>query len=106
MTFGSGRRPSRAVAKTCKTTNCGAIFIGIAQRKFCDGCQAAGKRASDRASSQRNSQRQKDFEARDHLSPAQVERVFQEALAQIRRERRFTADERSSHAWKYEEPGR
>jgi len=106
MTFGSGRRPSRAAAKTCKTTNCGVIFMGCAQRKFCDACQAAGKRASDRASSRRNSQRQKDFEARDHLSPAQVERVFQEALAQIRRERRYTGDVGSSHQWKYTEPGR
>ena len=102
MTFGSGRRPSRAVAKTCKTTNCGAIFIGIAQRKFCSACQASSKKASDRA----HSQRQKDFEARDHLSPAQVERVFQEALAQIRRERRYTGDVGSSHQWKYQEPGK
>ncbi len=93
------RAPYRDVVKTCP---CGVVFLGKAQSRSCPACAALHKRQSDKA----HQQRMRDFERRDHLSPAQVERVFTEALAQIRRERRYTGEMSSSHSWKYQEPGR
>ncbi len=96
------RRPPIPTAKTCKQRGCGVVFMGVAQQKSCDACRQANKKASDRA----HTARHKAFEHRDHLTPAQVEQVFQQALAQIRRERRYTGELSSSHNWKYQEPGR
>jgi hypothetical protein len=73
------------MSKRCITPDCGIVFLGIGQQKFCAACQNKRKKASDKA----HQARVRDFERRDHLSPAQVDRVFQQALAQIRRERKY-----------------
>jgi len=96
------RRHALSIAKTCRTDGCGRVFFGVPQHKYCSACQKMSKKASDRASVARRT----ELEGRDHLTDAQVEEVFQQALAQIRRERKHEADVSTSCDWKYEEPGR
>ncbi len=96
------RRHALSIAKTCRTDGCGRVFFGVPQHKYCSACQKMSKKASDRASVARRT----ELDRRDHLTEAEVEAVFQQALAQIRRERRYTGDVGSSHQWKYTEPGR
>jgi hypothetical protein len=87
-----------AIAKPC--VQCHQVYLGRPRQKLCPVCAEANKKASDG----RCSARQRAHEHRDHLSPAEVERVYQAALAQIRRERRHEADVSTSQAWKYQEP--
>jgi hypothetical protein len=95
------RRKVLPSAKPC--AYCGEWFFGRPNQRACRKCAEKRKKASDSAT-HKASRGRPPYEA--DLSPGQIEAVFQEALAEIRRERRFTADERSSHAWKYTEPGR
>jgi hypothetical protein len=75
------------------------MFFGTHCRKFCRACGEQRKRTGGLAIRRGRPQ---EFD----LSPAQIEATFNEALAQIRRERKHEADVSTSQAWKYEEPGR
>jgi ribosomal protein S27AE len=80
---------ARLVRKTCPTVGCGTVSLGHPKRVFCDKC--AVSRAAAR----------KALEPLD-LTEAEVDRVYREALAQIKRERRYSGDETWQMDWKYQ----
>lgn len=87
------------LAKTCQ--DCPTVFMGTPRKRFCDACGTRRSRASD-------SEKRARRELREHhdLSPAQIERLFTEALREIRRQGLYTGDATWNHHWKYDEPGR
>ncbi len=95
------RRTPGPVGKGCET--CHVWYFGRPNQKSCRSCAEKRKKASD-AATHRAARGRPQLEV--DLSEAQIEAAFAEALAQIRRERRFTVDITSSHAWKFQEPGR
>lgn len=91
------------MTRICVT--CAAIFIPKGWRgKYCLPCRQKAQLRMKLESQKRRRARRADSERRDHLTEAEIDRIFTAALKEARRQSSGSLEPFRSYGWLYREP--